>query len=826
MKPAVWTDSLRANFIHAFKTIAELLEWMQGMDPVVRQVGQHVEFEAEWETGINLQLKLAPVLSLIIEWCGSDQIILTKTLRHALKELGERMGKMNVASREVNGIQVPECIEYEVSSLPISVHLPLSRILAGLFLHLTRFEVQFESSELDMQTKPNPVQLLELPLRTLVMIAQFRAGMWRRNGYSLVNQVYFYHNVRLRDEMYDRDVLMLQYVASLINPNEYLIHLINKFGLLLWAQDNYEGVNRKPEEDYLRQTITLVEEFLSLVLIVISERYTPGVGNVTFEDKLKKEIMQWLCVEPMTHSDLLKVLPKETVYDAVVENLINEVADFKRPAPNQAGGKYEAKPEYYKDFNPFFYHYTRQDQSTAEEVQLKRKKQASEKYICCPPPVPPHLSEQFKQIRELLQCEVMLHVINIVLKRTISMYSNSFSETQFEKLLHIIGIALHEEERALGQCATPAECLFNFTELATQRGIFNLLEDCLKAAKVDGHKDLLRWTIRKFIEVGMLRGKSVSEVQVVAGSSSSTSDASAAKKLDRKKNQELAAQRRARIMAQMMSAQNNFIKEHKEYFTTEESSPSCSTATTGSLMDLTTEAETNDDPVAVGMKQSAKSIANEEHTCILCREEQEVSKSGRCLVLAAFVQRSTVLSKNRDRKVNSADETVDSLFMPADLYFGPHISTCGHVMHSDCWHKFFESVLAKERRRPLRYGRHVSFDVDKNEFLCPLCECLSNTVVPMLPPLTSDNDEYFCQDINISHWLSALHAAVEKVQPIWIKDPSMTGKFHLRRSKITFLMRSLLLSSRIRREIHLQVQSQLAANGHRKLATGGEGRFH
>lgn len=31
--------------------------------------------------------------------------------------------------------------------------------------------------------------LLEYPLRTLVMVAQVQAGMWRRNGYAVINQV-------------------------------------------------------------------------------------------------------------------------------------------------------------------------------------------------------------------------------------------------------------------------------------------------------------------------------------------------------------------------------------------------------------------------------------------------------------------------------------------------------------------------------------------------------------------------------------------------------------------------------------------------------------
>ena len=40
------------------------------------------------------------------------------------------------------------------------------------------------------------LQVLELPLRTAVMVSQVFAGMWRRNGYSLQHQIFFYHNAR------------------------------------------------------------------------------------------------------------------------------------------------------------------------------------------------------------------------------------------------------------------------------------------------------------------------------------------------------------------------------------------------------------------------------------------------------------------------------------------------------------------------------------------------------------------------------------------------------------------------------------------------------
>ena len=42
------------------------------MDQVVRQVGQHIEIEPEWETAFNLQIKLGPCLTLLLDWCSSD----------------------------------------------------------------------------------------------------------------------------------------------------------------------------------------------------------------------------------------------------------------------------------------------------------------------------------------------------------------------------------------------------------------------------------------------------------------------------------------------------------------------------------------------------------------------------------------------------------------------------------------------------------------------------------------------------------------------------------------------------------------------------------
>ena len=112
----------------------------------------------------------------------------------------------------------------------------------------------------------------------------------------------------------------------------------------------------------------------------------------------------------------------------------------------------------------------------------------------------------------------------------------------------------------------------------------------------------------------------------------------------------------------------------------------------------------------------------------------QVSTEGRAIVMAAFVQRSTVLSKSRGKMFENGDE-LDPLYPPGDMYWGVHGSSCGHAMHSDCWQGFYESVMVKERRA-LRLRRYVSVDISRREFLCPLCSCIANTVLPVLPTLS------------------------------------------------------------------------------------------
>lgn len=59
------------------------------MDASKRFTVHHIEYEAEWETAFNLQLKLHDCISLIIKWCASDEQVLI-TAYHAVLARLER----------------------------------------------------------------------------------------------------------------------------------------------------------------------------------------------------------------------------------------------------------------------------------------------------------------------------------------------------------------------------------------------------------------------------------------------------------------------------------------------------------------------------------------------------------------------------------------------------------------------------------------------------------------------------------------------------------------------------------------------------------------
>src|SRR5258705_1508684 len=87
------------------------------------------------------------------------------TLKKLQECYGSEMSRPGVV-RELADHSVA-CVEYDVSSRPVSVHLPLSRLLGGLHLHLEKHNLSFESLA-HLLDRPTPEQIIEPVLRTQV----------------------------------------------------------------------------------------------------------------------------------------------------------------------------------------------------------------------------------------------------------------------------------------------------------------------------------------------------------------------------------------------------------------------------------------------------------------------------------------------------------------------------------------------------------------------------------------------------------------------------------------------------------------------------------
>uniref|UniRef100_A0A8C2DRS7 E3 ubiquitin-protein ligase n=1 Tax=Cyprinus carpio TaxID=7962 RepID=A0A8C2DRS7_CYPCA len=668
-KPSVWTETLRVKFLEGLRIFLHFLCCMQGMEEVKRQLGQHVEVEPEWEAGLTLQMQLRHILAMFQDWCSSDERVLLLAFQECHRAL---MSCTNQPFRSEPTDsymckQILHARPYKVSEEPVSIHLPISRLLAGLYVLLSLW---FTGVCLCVfQVQLNFTELAEQPLRCVVLAAQVCADMWRRNGLSLVSQVYYYQDVKCRDEMFDKDVIMLQIAASKMDPNHFLMLVLLRFELFDIFNDN----SSSKDQEVLKQWNRLTEEMLYLIIIIAGERYVPGISHVTKEDVTMREVIHLLCIEPMAHSSLVKSLPENESHETGLETVISKVAIFKKPGVS-GHGLYELKKECLEEFNPFFYHYSRPQHSKvcdapiiSSSLKYRLVFKKKEMFISLRPPVPPPFCPAFSNIVYLLCCDIFIHILKRIFQKAAEDRSNRWTEPMIQRVWLLLS------------------CLYHFSPF-----IFCGSQQVGGGNDTDSNTEGLSHNA----SVSLRCLKCVVSVQSVQDK----------EKAERKRKAEAAKAHRQKIMAQMSAMQKNFIESNKM------------------LYDNVPESSSQSDTAGVC------STDWEAQICILCQEEQEVQAQAPAMVLTACVQRSTVLTQNRGKTLSP--KGTYPLFMPPDLAVGTHTGSCGHVMHATCWQKYFEAVQNTTRNR---LHAELIIDLENGEYMCPLCKSLCNTVIPLIP---------------------------------------------------------------------------------------------
>jgi len=116
------------------------------------------------------------------------------------------------------------------------------------------------------------------------------------------------------------------------------------------------------------------------------------------------------------------------------------------------------------------------------------------------------------------------------------------------------------------------------------------------------------------------------------------------------------------------------------------------------------------------------------NTCTRLQGTSDSSDST-AVAVATTIEDSDSESRLRDR--DGAASGKRAKFSQGQPRRELHASFCGHSVHFDCFQAYAES-LSQRAERDIHFEGRLAVDINRGEFLCPLCKRLSNIILPHL----------------------------------------------------------------------------------------------
>ncbi|KAJ2596788.1 E3 ubiquitin-protein ligase ubr1 [Coemansia sp. RSA 1721] len=291
------------------------------------------------------------------------------------------------------------------------------------------------------------LRILDYPIRVCVVMAQIRAGLWVRNGYVIRSQSHHYREVSLRENTYDQDIVLIQFLMSIWpDPDHILMTLIDRFGLYDWlsGRPHSSPVYEPSHMHYM------VEEFLNLLIVLISERHVALGKNAL--DLARREIVH-ACLSPISYSELAKRIPERLAEHTEFDNLLQQMANFRGPISVLDFGLYELKDEFLDEVEPYFIHYSRNQREEVEELLRERLKKRARKNGGEPDEVPAYIPPRLETVRfgpfqriglvlhTPLACQMLFYALFHATQNEL------LSEMMVDEALQLIVIALEDGKR-------------------------------------------------------------------------------------------------------------------------------------------------------------------------------------------------------------------------------------------------------------------------------------------------------------------------------------------------------------------------------------------
>lgn len=723
---------------HRVALTASFLALFQGLAPMQRQLHQHVEYENErWVycyATMPFALQLARSTAVGVEHAVQHDLEsahravstlclairqweegLARTFPENKTEIGDRIryGAIPERSWQLSGTSIFEA--------PVSLLHPVHCFLSWLLQFSTINDLQILRQMMGISDLQD-CRVFNASLDTLAVLSQISVGYWVRNGYAMRIQLQCYRDATLRDLSYARDIFITQVAFCILDPNTIFLNLVHRFAMSDWPNSTLGDE---------QQSFYIFDEFLHCLTFLLCDRikFQNLEGVALKKACLVKEILQVLGFETMTYSELTKLVPESMVVDEHFDMVLSQCADFISPKGAYGVGKYALKPEYYKDFDPHYTHFTIARTEEAEKVAEAR---LGTNHL---PPLLP-LQGAWSNLGNFTRCAAFASFVQSSLTK-VRQSNVSQSEQTMSRIIHLLLMALKNDEQVSFPHRLNLEngCFDSITEMilspsspsetAEDTSILRKLHDVLQDTRFVGLHPKVEFLLSELHK---------KDSRIVAPMSRSA-DLSQQAKEDNIKRREKGKAMQEKVLADFMRQQQSFLESN--------------------MM------EDDDDESSEGVENQDGDTCNGfsfPKYCVLCRMPDEEESIYGVLTYTSQLKIMRELPLHDPywvKEAYSGDPSLDvehahTIPLPdqdwhddthndeESVIWGPAfpneyiretsvVQGCGHGVHYKCFTTFLRNQ--QQQRIATRFSPENFGD---GEFLCPLCRGLNNCFMPVL----------------------------------------------------------------------------------------------
>lgn len=423
---------------------------------------------------------------------------------------------------------LPYETQFEVSVMPVSIHIPLHRFISKVLLFAAAGNVEVDMDHcLPSLSVMGLTALLDYPVRCLVLVAQVQLGMWRRNGSVVVNLVYNYSRVPLCKSLRDADLVAVQTTLLKLKPDDVLALMIRRFEVCPLLMPESGTMTGCPHRDYLG---SLLGELLRLLAVLMSHvPYTISEETKTsVTSPLAREIAHLILGGASKLGSLQVVKTLVGREDSVSDDEIRAVVDqlcVRKEGPDGEPAQLEPRPAAFELFDLEFPHLSQQQLQVSIEAFRSRRIKEEEEEKCkdargnkivrpvISASAVPTAASYFLSVRRLLYCPLFLSLLERSLR--LSLYSEpdkvlgqGVALRIACRCIHLLTILLHchESMLLLPQSAEDNAGIHQFFNVAFQPngiayGLLVALVDAWTAGLVSAdslYQEGFEWVLRQF----------------------------------------------------------------------------------------------------------------------------------------------------------------------------------------------------------------------------------------------------------------------------------------------------------------------------------------